>query len=61
MQKLKVPRRILVLGVFTSVALGAPTTYICSGGSIPSGTYSQLSVVGFCAIDGGSNGSSCTI
>lgn len=40
-----------------ATAYAAPANYTCSGGSIPSGIYSNLTVGGACTIDTGSNGS----
>ncbi len=43
---------LLVLGGATSAG-AIPSTYVCGGGSIPSGSYGSVSIAGLCSVDSG--------
>ena len=45
---------LVALALPTSAASAAGSGYVCQGGSIPAGTYSSVTVAGFCALDSGS-------
>jgi hypothetical protein len=44
---------VLILGLAPSATFAAPSPYTCTGGVVPPGTYSTLTIDGFCAIPTG--------
>jgi hypothetical protein len=44
---------LLMLGIPAVAAHAATTSYTCHGGSVPSGSYTTLTIAGFCNVDAG--------